>query len=249
MSGYWGENENNLIRMCRCCRKEDSAKNLFSIKRITKNGKVQGWWFHEKCMLEKGYTKESLGLLLNDVRLEANEITKRLSINNTQSNSSLSVYSKVKYMNEKNLNSVKGSEIESNSPIKIINKTYQEVNLSEGRISGVYGIKNLINNRVYIGSSTNIKQRLQHHYGLLFNKNHKNYKIQGDYDNYKNENFEFWILEIADNEYKCNDTWLHITEQKYIDISNAFVDGYNIHPIAGFYGSKEDYDGLINDGN
>ena len=36
------------------------------------------------------------------------------------------------------------------------------------KLSGVYCIKNIINNKVYIGSSKNIRKRLLEHLGIIY---------------------------------------------------------------------------------
>jgi group I intron endonuclease len=66
-------------------------------------------------------------------------------------------------------------------------------------ISGIYQIKNLKNNKIYIGSSKNIKERfLQHKYNLKNNK-HCNPILQNSWNKYGEENFEFIIIEIINN--------------------------------------------------
>lgn len=61
--------------------------------------------------------------------------------------------------------------------------------------SGIYIIKNNINNKVYIGQSIRIKQRIANHKCLLKKGNHANDYLQKQVNKYGLENFDFTILE------------------------------------------------------
>jgi group I intron endonuclease len=92
-------------------------------------------------------------------------------------------------------------------------------------ISGVYEIKNKLNNHRYIGSSVNILSRFSgHKYDLHKNKHHSTY-LQRAWNKYGESNFEFNILETCE---PVKDTLLFI-EQKYLDLKPE----YNICKIAG----------------
>lgn len=60
---------------------------------------------------------------------------------------------------------------------------------------GIYVIKNNVNNKMYIGSSTNIKQRFTCHKSALRNNNHRNKHLQNAWNKYGEDNFEFIIIE------------------------------------------------------
>lgn len=79
---------------------------------------------------------------------------------------------------------------------------------------GIYCIKNTLNGKKYIGSSTNIYQRGLKHRSQLRSKSHPNKKLQSSYNKHKEENFIFYLLEICDRE------WLIQKEQYYIDTFN-----------------------------
>lgn len=63
-------------------------------------------------------------------------------------------------------------------------------------------IKNLINNKKYIGQSQSIEKRWSGHRKDLENKNHRNKHLERSWEKYGKSNFEFTILEeIKDVEY------------------------------------------------
>jgi group I intron endonuclease len=79
------------------------------------------------------------------------------------------------------------------------------------KISGIYQIKNLINNKIYIGSSYNINARMGQHFSNLKHNKHANPKLQAAYNKYGKENFIFKIL------ITCDPTMLFWYEQQFID--------------------------------
>jgi group I intron endonuclease len=93
------------------------------------------------------------------------------------------------------------------------------------KISGVYEIKNTLNNHRYVGSSVNILKRFMSHKYSLWNGKHRSIKLQRAWDKYGEEHFEFNILETCES---IKDTLLFI-EQKYLDLKPE----YNILYIAG----------------
>lgn len=100
----------------------------------------------------------------------------------------------------------------------------QNIYLEEFKQSGVYEIRNKINDKRYIGSTTmTFTKRLEHHRCLLKNGTHKNIHLQRAWDKYGEDNFDFNILEVVD--ICCT---LEV-EQTYID---ECEDCYNINPLA-----------------
>lgn len=93
-------------------------------------------------------------------------------------------------------------------------------------ISGVYQIKNLMNGKVYVGSSINFKKRLIRHKSQLRNNKHDNKYLQRSYNKYGIKCFDFSLLE------SCEKINLIATEQKWIDSLNSYNAGYNLRPIA-----------------
>ena len=63
---------------------------------------------------------------------------------------------------------------------------------------GVYRIANLVNGKIYIGSSVNIEQRWAVHRSLLFYRKHQNAHLQSAWSLYGPESFVFEVLVEAD---------------------------------------------------
>jgi group I intron endonuclease len=90
------------------------------------------------------------------------------------------------------------------------------------KISGIYEIRNKINNDRYIGSSNNIKYRFDQHKKLLNKRAHPNCHIQRAWNKYGANSFEFNLL------FECKKEFLLIEEQKLLDKNPA----YNIAKYA-----------------
>jgi len=100
--------------------------------------------------------------------------------------------------------------------------------MAKEKICGVYKIENLVNGKVYIGSSKDIYKRWNEHLNYLHNKKHHSCHLQFSWDKYGENNFKFEIVEICLN----ND---HITKEQYwIDFYKSYDInyGYNIRPKA-----------------
>lgn len=120
---------------------------------------------------------------------------------------------------------------------------------------GIYQIRNIINNKVYIGSSNDIKERAASHKSMLLNNRHHSKHLQRAFNKWGFENFRFEIIEY------CKEVELLDKEQYYLDlkvkakeyrlgINRDFLRlSYNIKPISlkGFYGkhSKETINKII----
>lgn len=59
----------------------------------------------------------------------------------------------------------------------------------------IYEIRCVKNNKVYIGQTTNLKNRIKHHFNELQKCKHSNPFLQKDYNNYKKSSFKVTILE------------------------------------------------------
>lgn len=91
-------------------------------------------------------------------------------------------------------------------------------------ISGIYKITNIVNWKVYIGSSKNIKKRWNIHRNSLRWQKHRNIYLQRAWNKYGEKNFKFEII------LKCLEEELDKKEikliQKYKSLNKKF--GYNI---------------------
>lgn len=65
---------------------------------------------------------------------------------------------------------------------------------------GIYCIENLVNGKKYIGLSRDIDLRFKQHTMKLRGNYHINDHLQSAWNKYKQENFEFSVLEICDEE-------------------------------------------------
>lgn len=90
--------------------------------------------------------------------------------------------------------------------------------------SGIYGILNIKNYKMYVGSTKGIKSRWAHHTSILLSNKHHSSKLQKAWNKYGQESFVFFILE------HCNEIDLIKKEQFYLDSLNP---NYNILKIAG----------------
>jgi group I intron endonuclease len=95
---------------------------------------------------------------------------------------------------------------------------------------GIYIIINQINNKYYIGSSINIKQRWMEHKSELKSNKHSNKRFQNAWNKYGEENFIFNILETIKDKEKLierEQAWLVWTKCYNRNI------GYNLSLTAG----------------
>lgn len=106
----------------------------------------------------------------------------------------------------------------------------------KNKICGIYAIKNKLNNKMYIGSSIDIKKRWKQHKNLLKNNKHHSKKLQSAWNLSSAKNFEFKIIE----ETKIKN--LLEKEDLYINKYNTFFNGYNMtEGVYKFYKTHKKY--------
>lgn len=93
--------------------------------------------------------------------------------------------------------------------------------MAKEKICGIYCIKNLINEKVYIGQSVDIEKRWHVHKSELNRNVHINEKLQNAWNKYGSLNFSFDILE------KCEKDELDYFEKYYINFYDSYKNGYN----------------------
>ena len=93
--------------------------------------------------------------------------------------------------------------------------------------SGIYAIRNLINQKMYVGSAVNIKRRWKSHRSGLLHGKHHSVKLQRAWSKYGGSAFEWVVLEAVEK------TMLIEREQHWIDLLRSQSCGYNVNPTAG----------------
>lgn len=89
---------------------------------------------------------------------------------------------------------------------------------------GIYGIKNKINNHIYIGKTEmNFGDRRDSHYSLLRNNKHWNPYLQNAWNKYGENNFDFVIIYILKEYEDVNEL-----ERNYIQHYRELNLSYNI---------------------
>jgi group I intron endonuclease len=91
--------------------------------------------------------------------------------------------------------------------------------------SGIYLLRNIVNDKIYIGSSLNVYLRINAHFARLRRNVHENKRLQYSF-NFHDGQFESYIVE------RCSEEILIEREQYYIDLYNPY---YNISKTAGRY--------------
>lgn len=108
--------------------------------------------------------------------------------------------------------------------------------------SGIYYILNIINNKIYIGSSKFLRGRILSHISHLNRNAHNNDKLQRSWNKYAAENFIFGIVEY------CEIENLENKENYWIDQFQSFKKdlGFNIldKAVRGFQMPQETRDKL-----
>ena len=93
----------------------------------------------------------------------------------------------------------------------------------------VYSIKNIENSKKYIGSTTNINQRLDTHLRQLNNGSHHNKELQSDWGKYPSDKFKIIIIEsgLGDDEAKQKEKTLIKKEDNIYNSNNLKPDKEN----------------------
>lgn len=90
--------------------------------------------------------------------------------------------------------------------------------------SGIYQIRNIINDKRYIGSAKDFSKRKSLHFRTLIKQKHRNRHLQNAWNKYGENAFVFEIIEY------CEPDQLLVREQWYFDNWNP---EYNIYKTAG----------------
>lgn len=95
-------------------------------------------------------------------------------------------------------------------------------------ISGIYTIRSIIDNKIYVGKAVNVNERLNSHKSDLRNNRHVNCHLQNAFNLRGESNFEFDLLMDCEREYLCS--W----ENYWCNMLNTHNDrfGYNLYPTT-----------------
>ena len=89
---------------------------------------------------------------------------------------------------------------------------------------GIYGIKNLQNNKVYVGQTgESFQRRFWHHRWKLKDGSHDNSYLQNAWNKYGEKSFEFFIIQVVTNTDELDDL-----EIKFIQLYKDLNLSYNI---------------------
>jgi group I intron endonuclease len=115
----------------------------------------------------------------------------------------------------------------------VLNLCYMQFNIpaEHKNASGVYIIRNTVNEKVYIGSAVNFRNRYIGHLGGLKKGSHHSTLLQRFIQKYGVEVLIFDVLELTDREKRA----ILECEQKWIDFYEAHNSGkgFNAAPVAG----------------
>lgn len=101
---------------------------------------------------------------------------------------------------------------------------------------GIYKIENLMNHKIYYGSSTNLKKRLREHKCELRKNKHINKHLQSAWNLYGEDYFTFDIVEEF-NEGEINNIELRDKETFYIQEYKTYIDSFGYNNIPGGIGT------------
>lgn len=91
--------------------------------------------------------------------------------------------------------------------------------------SGIYGIVNLFNDKIYVGSASRIKDRFSWHYRALEIYKHHNILLQRAWVKYGSESFIFFVIERTDN--------INLLEREQYWLERFSSHSYNLYFKAG----------------
>ena len=96
------------------------------------------------------------------------------------------------------------------------------------KICSVYQLRNIVNGKVYVGSSTDTKGRFRGHRSHLRGGYHPNKHLQSAWNSYGEDKFVFEIIE------QITPDQIVVCEQKWIDKTNCTDErfGYNNNPSS-----------------
>ena len=127
--------------------------------------------------------------------------------------------------------SLHAEPIPQNAPSEVVRREWQNfrvlATIGNEKYQGVYGIVHCQSGRLYVGSSVDIRARLQPHLSSLRCKSHHSPKLQRAWDTATIGAFTFVVVEEVQNVFD-----LRKHEQYWIDELHAFSQGFNSKSTA-----------------
>lgn len=100
----------------------------------------------------------------------------------------------------------------------------------------IYGIKNIITNKWYIGSCISLKNRIHRHWYYLTHNQHHSLKLQRSFNLYGILNFEIHILRcLKESELNI----MFDIENTFINNFDSIKNGYNMIPASPVYTNRK----------
>lgn len=113
------------------------------------------------------------------------------------------------------------------------------------RVSGIYGILNCLDGKIYIGSASSVKTRIGYHRSKLRGGIHDNAYLQNAWNLHGESNFKIFLLQ------ECKIDDLMRNESIWMGMTNSFHRdfGYNLDRIAKRKMHSEETKRKISEGN
>lgn len=93
----------------------------------------------------------------------------------------------------------------------------------------IYKIINLVNNKIYVGSTKDFNRRIKTHFRLLESNNHHSNKLQNSFNKYGIDSFETQIIEEIDDENKLIDREQYWIDTLKPELNITLIAGLNSH--------------------